>query len=456
MSQEKKYQVFISSTYTDLIEAREKATKVILDLYHLPVGMEMFSADDDDQWKIITDAIDVSDYYVLIIGHRYGSLTNKGISYTEKEFNYAKSKKIPIISFIRDRNVAVSNSDRELIAESLIKLDKFIEKAKNGKMCAFWTDVSDLERQIAVALPKSFARHKGIGWVRGDSKSEHIAEEIAKLSEENRKLREENELLKSKSDIRKPELKVYLNEMHRGEGSIVINFPILPDSRKFKRPEKRILNTLQAELLRMGQTISIAASYGGKGPEDFFDIYNDEIDAITDQQIEAHNECMQLLQQLKIGLLELGIKVENVGTAIATSVSVEIIIPDFIMIIDDDDQNDIKYFENYFNTDLITIETPEERSQRSNIHHVYRGDGNFINTNSNINLSSLIDKSHKNFVDDRNTIHLTQKTLLHSKNEVISNFHLFPIEHGNGVLTIKVMCAEYVHPEVFEIPITIE
>jgi hypothetical protein len=45
--------------------------------------MEVFSV-MTYQWKIITDAIDVSDYYVLIVGHRYGSLTNKGISYTEK------------------------------------------------------------------------------------------------------------------------------------------------------------------------------------------------------------------------------------------------------------------------------------------------------------------------------------------------------------------------------------
>ena len=84
MSQEKKYQVFISSTYTDLVEAREKATKVILDLYHLPVGMEMFSAADDEQWKIIQRQIDESDYYVVVVAHKYGSMVGD-ISYTEKE-----------------------------------------------------------------------------------------------------------------------------------------------------------------------------------------------------------------------------------------------------------------------------------------------------------------------------------------------------------------------------------
>lgn len=49
-----------------------------------PIGMEMFSAADDDQWKIIKEAIDSSDFYILIIGNRYGSIEETtGISYTE-------------------------------------------------------------------------------------------------------------------------------------------------------------------------------------------------------------------------------------------------------------------------------------------------------------------------------------------------------------------------------------
>ena len=36
-----KYQIFISSTYTDLKEARERITKAILSSYHIPIGMEM-------------------------------------------------------------------------------------------------------------------------------------------------------------------------------------------------------------------------------------------------------------------------------------------------------------------------------------------------------------------------------------------------------------------------------
>ncbi|WP_394523264.1 DUF4062 domain-containing protein [Lacrimispora sp. JR3] len=59
-----------------------------------PIGMEMFSAADEDQWEIIKKAIDSSDYYILIIGNRYGSIEKStGISYTKKEFNYAIEQK---------------------------------------------------------------------------------------------------------------------------------------------------------------------------------------------------------------------------------------------------------------------------------------------------------------------------------------------------------------------------
>lgn len=109
---EKKYQIFISSTYTDLIEERKKVRDTILNMLHFPVGMEVFGAADEEQWEIIKDTIDSSDYYVLIIAHRYGTIISEGpdagISYTEKEYRYAKEKGIPILAFLMDDSVAVT------------------------------------------------------------------------------------------------------------------------------------------------------------------------------------------------------------------------------------------------------------------------------------------------------------------------------------------------------------
>ena len=93
----KKLQVFVSSTYTDLIEERQAAVQAILDAGHIPAGMELFKA-GKSQMKTIQKWIDESDVYMLILGGRYGSIEEEsGLSYTELEYRYAISKNIPII-----------------------------------------------------------------------------------------------------------------------------------------------------------------------------------------------------------------------------------------------------------------------------------------------------------------------------------------------------------------------
>ena len=108
-----KYQVFISSTYKDLEEERESIIKAVLEMYHIPIGMEMFSAEDEEQWEIIRRTIEVSDYYVLILGLRYGSKTSDGISFTQKEYEYALEKKIPVLAFIMSDDVSLPKSRRD-------------------------------------------------------------------------------------------------------------------------------------------------------------------------------------------------------------------------------------------------------------------------------------------------------------------------------------------------------
>lgn len=47
----KKFQVFISSTYTDLIEERQVAVESVLNAGHIPAGMELFKSGDRTQKK---------------------------------------------------------------------------------------------------------------------------------------------------------------------------------------------------------------------------------------------------------------------------------------------------------------------------------------------------------------------------------------------------------------------
>jgi hypothetical protein len=83
---DKRFQVFVSSTYLDLKEERQEVIQALLELNCIPSGMEMFPAADEDQWTLIKKVIDDCDYYLVIIAGRYGSLSPAGKSYTQMEY----------------------------------------------------------------------------------------------------------------------------------------------------------------------------------------------------------------------------------------------------------------------------------------------------------------------------------------------------------------------------------
>ena len=97
----KKFQVFISSTYRDLIEERQAAVEAVLQAGHFPVGMELFTADNQPQWNIIKKWIDESDVFLLIMGGRYGSLNEVAKkSYVHMEYEYAINQGIRVIAVV--------------------------------------------------------------------------------------------------------------------------------------------------------------------------------------------------------------------------------------------------------------------------------------------------------------------------------------------------------------------
>lgn len=170
----KKYQVFVSSTFEDLKDERDAAFKTILTLNHIPIGMETFNAGDDEQWEVIKRAIDLSDYYVLILGLRYGSTTDSGISYTEKEYDYAVSKNIPIITLIRDENVPTTPDQRESDPDKAEKLKKFREKASSKKEDKVWKTKFELTTQLSNSLISEIGLHPKTGWIRTELQPEII------------------------------------------------------------------------------------------------------------------------------------------------------------------------------------------------------------------------------------------------------------------------------------------
>ena len=115
-----------------------------------PVGMEYFPSSPKSPWKVIENAISQSDFYILIVAGRYGSIDKEtGISYTERKFNYAVEKKIPILIFMSPDIEELSENkidEREKIKifrKKLLSPDRYVKQYKN---------IDNLEAEVQKAL----------------------------------------------------------------------------------------------------------------------------------------------------------------------------------------------------------------------------------------------------------------------------------------------------------------
>lgn len=191
----KRFQIFVSSTYNDLRDERERVLSELNREGHIAAGMEGFPATDDEQLEYIQRIIDESDYYVVIVKGRYGSLANDGLSFTEREFNYAVSKGIPALAFIFADRGSLPVRDTDDDPERLTKLRAFIERLESSRIVKYWRDSESLSRAVKDSINSIIRRKPGIGWVRGDQAMD--ATIITKLES----LRAENEELKAKLNV---------------------------------------------------------------------------------------------------------------------------------------------------------------------------------------------------------------------------------------------------------------
>lgn len=183
-----KYQIFVSSTYEDLKEERDLVIKAILEMGHIPVGMEMFSAGDEQQWELIKSQINDCDYYVVISAFRYGSLDGE-IGYTEKEYDYAVSQKVPVLGFVINDGVSWPASKIDKNPSKVQKLEAFKLKIQ-GRIVSYWNDKNDLYGKVSISLMKQFNTNPGVGWVKSSEQmGPEVLKEISRLSNENSELR---------------------------------------------------------------------------------------------------------------------------------------------------------------------------------------------------------------------------------------------------------------------------
>jgi len=208
----KKLQVFVSSTYTDLIEERQAAVQAILDAGHIPAGMELFKAGNESQLKTICKWIDESDVYMLILGGRYGSIESKsGKSYTQLEYEYALSKNIPVFAVVLSQS-SLTVKINSIGYDKAIEQD-FPEKYKSfkefvmSKIIREVDDCKDIKINIHSTLNEFLNEYDLTGWVRNSNENDTI-----QLLKDNNALIKENNSLNKQIQKLQEQLNAKLKE----------------------------------------------------------------------------------------------------------------------------------------------------------------------------------------------------------------------------------------------------
>ena len=134
----------------------------------MPAGMELFPASDLSQWELIKAVINESDYYVVVVGGRYGSVhKDTGTSFTEMEYDYATSQGVPVLGFVRKdlKKIPAGFVEADPVARG--KLERFREKVMS-RTCRVFEEPIELGMFVMKSLMNEMRTNPRIGWVRAD------------------------------------------------------------------------------------------------------------------------------------------------------------------------------------------------------------------------------------------------------------------------------------------------
>lgn len=472
----KKYQIFISSTYTDLISQRNAVRDTILRMNHFPVGMEQFGAANEEQWEIIKETIDTSDFYVLIIGHRYGSVIQSGedagISYTEKEYRYAQDIGVPILAFLPDKNVPM-RADQQESDDKKKKLEAFVEAVKSKRLIEFWMNENDLSAKVTAALYKQFDRTDRLGWVRG-GESEKSLQTIVDLHEQINVLKEENEELKKSIVIRKPQLVIDISCVETLEEAE-------DKAKKWNNSDNReypLYEEADDKLIIYMRRIPHEGYLGNTDKMTMDDIpdylnefvsendlkeYNEQLPDVD--SIKNYNSKMHLFKSIKENGLVLEVNVLNDGNIKATDINIDVEFPDSFLVMSRSEAIDItaprrlkmpenpiiKAEEEYNKRDLSRLEYPyisPLEQYASATADLFTKMGGLGGTSRLPDLSEIIaDKESGCFVtDDGHSVHIWRDALLHTYEWHSRGFVVAPTAAGEFTVKISAICEEMADP----------
>ncbi len=479
----KKYQIFISSTYTDLTAERAAARDAILRMNHFPVGMEQFGAADEEQWEIIKQTIDTSDYYVLIIGRRYGSAIktgpNAGISYTEMEYQYAKSVGLPILAFLPDDDVPI-RADQLEGDDSRAKLNAFIASVSASKLFDRWKNADDLAAKLTAALHKQFERTDRPGWVRGEN-AEKSLQTIVGLFDKVTALEEENKKLRLQSMSRTPELEINL--------SCCETLSAAEDDfngwKSIEGSEYPLYNASDEMLTIYIQRIQHGGYLGNTDRLCFDDVPEKLRPFVNAKQLEEYNYAlpekeavkqydtnMHRFRSVKANGLVLNASIYNSGNAKATDIHVEIEFPSSFIVMEKEDAIFLDEPERPHMPKNPIIKAKEEydraHSGMANMFDLSLGkyltamDAFEINMplKASVKPALLLRSLHPassawSLTADEQSVHIWKDSLIQTYEWDGGEFVIAPTSEGEFTVKISAICGELPEPAEYEYKIKV-
>jgi hypothetical protein len=161
-----RYQIFVSSTLCDLVAERRTLLEALLELQHIPIGMELFPEANESSWPLIAKVIESSDYLLLVIGGRYGTRDSKGLGFTEREYRLAVQLRKPVVALLHAApdNLPAGKADRD--PDAWRQLQRFRADVDGRHACGYWRSAQELRQVFLDCFATTAQRHPAAGWVR--------------------------------------------------------------------------------------------------------------------------------------------------------------------------------------------------------------------------------------------------------------------------------------------------
>jgi ppGpp synthetase/RelA/SpoT-type nucleotidyltranferase len=144
---------FLSSTFADLQEERQAARDAIDRAGYRPVFMESFTTDTVKPAQFVSQLVNTSGVFVLVLGSRLGSKERtSGKYFVELEYEAAITTAIPVHILLSSDSRLVPESLKPPSASEHARISKFRKHLETTHTVRYWKSALELQHEVFVSL----------------------------------------------------------------------------------------------------------------------------------------------------------------------------------------------------------------------------------------------------------------------------------------------------------------